>query len=139
MEHDILKAIAELQKNMESRFEKVDHRFDGIDERLQKHDEQFIGIRTQLKEHDEQFTGIRTQLKEHDEQFTGILTELKDKFTGVHTQLDRMENERQAEIMSMLKHISQKQDVNNQNNDYLLHKNQEHDKEIYRLKKHFQS
>ncbi|TFD99540.1 hypothetical protein [Jeotgalibacillus sp. R-1-5s-1] len=81
-----------------------------MDERFEKIDQRLNGIDARLDQFDVQFVEIRGQL-------------------------EHMENERQREIMSMLKLIADKQDENNLNHDYLMHKYMIHDKEIHLLKK----
>jgi chromosome segregation ATPase len=94
-------ALRELLKEelspIHQRFEKIDERFEQIDQRFEKIDEQFEQIGQRFENIDEKLEDVNQQFKSIDRQFEGI-----------RTQLDRMEQNQNEDVIGMLKLINGK-------------------------------
>ena len=62
----------------DSKFDKIDKRFDKIDSRLDEHDKRFDKIDSRLDEHDKRFDKIDRRLDEHDARLERIENRLNE-------------------------------------------------------------
>jgi archaellum component FlaC len=86
----VLAAIVEIN----TRLDKMDARFDGIDVRLDKMDARFDGIDVRLDKMDARFDGIDARLDKMDTRFDGIdarLDKMDARFDGIDARLDKLD------------------------------------------------
>ncbi|MBM7579125.1 hypothetical protein [Jeotgalibacillus terrae] len=90
------------------------------------------GINVELK-------AIKSDLHEQKQELSSFKQQTNTRFDKIDLQLDRMENENQHAILSMLKIQAEKHEKRDQEFDYPLHKHIELDKDFRIFKRQSQS
>jgi chromosome segregation ATPase len=88
---DNLKLLAEGQSNLN---EKMDRKFEAVDERFDQINQQFKSIEKKLGDHDQQFKNIEKKLGDHDQQFKTILkylSRIEDELMELKGKINRVE------------------------------------------------
>ncbi|GLB61823.1 hypothetical protein [Cytobacillus sp. NCCP-133] len=127
----VLKAIQQLEKQMNNRFDQVDEKFVKVDQRFDQVEQKLVQVDQKLAENDKHFGVIDKKLEEG-----------KQNFEGINQQLNRMETTLNAiaqtsndDTVSILKRIDQNTKNMNRDIEYLSKQAGKHELYFNRMNK----